>query len=145
MNKNTTVIIVIIVALLGVGSAVVWRSKKTEAPKSTTTQQNESPDTTTPEPDADTTPEASAASTVEISNFAFAPATITVKKGTAVTWTNKDSVSHTVTPDEESMAFEGSELLAKDESYQFTFETAGTYTYHCQPHPQMKGTVIVTE
>jgi amicyanin len=144
MNKNTTVIIVIIIALLGVGSAVVWRSKKTEAPKSTTTQQNESPDTTS-EPDADTTPEASAASTVEISNFAFAPASITVKKGTAVTWTNKDSVSHTVTPDEETMAFEGSELLAKDESYQFTFETAGTYTYHCQPHPQMKGTVIVTE
>jgi plastocyanin len=36
-----------------------------------------------------------------------------------------------------------SELLAKGESYSFTFKKAGTYTYHCTPHPYMKGTVVV--
>lgn len=80
---------------------------------------------------------------IEIKDFAFTPATIKIKAGTTVTWTNKDSVQHNVVADKESSDAPKSELLAKDESYEFTFNKPGTYSYHCSPHPNMKGTVIV--
>lgn len=78
---------------------------------------------------------------VAIQNFAFDPKTVTVKKGTKVTWTNQDSVGHTVTSDTGSEL--NSKLLAKGESFSHVFATVGTYTYHCTPHPNMKATVIV--
>lgn len=82
---------------------------------------------------------------VFIKDFAFAPETLTVKKGTKVTWTNKDDARHDITPTGGGSDFMPSTLLAKGESYDFTFSTAGTYTYKCSPHPYMKGTVVVTE
>jgi len=81
---------------------------------------------------------------VEIKDYAFSPKTITVKKGTKVTWTNQDSVQHDVTSDTDGKG-PSSELLSKGESYSFTFDEVGTFTYHCSPHPYMKGTVVVTE
>lgn len=83
-----------------------------------------------------------AADKVEIKGYAFTPASITVKAGTTVTWTNQDDVRHDVMTDTEGKG-PSSELLAKGESYSFTFTEPGTYTYHCSPHPYMKGTVIV--
>lgn len=80
---------------------------------------------------------------VAIENFAFSPAAITVKKGTTVTWTNNDSTSHTVTGDQTGGP--DSELLGQGKSYSFTFNTVGTFAYHCAPHPQMTGKVTVTE
>lgn len=80
--------------------------------------------------------------TMDIQNFGFARNDITVKKGTKVTWVNKDSVGHTVTADDKS--FE-SQLLAKGQSFSFTSDKSGTFTYRCIPHPQMKGTVKVTD
>jgi amicyanin len=82
---------------------------------------------------------------VEIKDFAFSPAAITVKKGTKVTWTNKDSTQHNISPDTETADFKASELLAQGESYSVTFNTVGTFSYHCTPHPYMKASVIVTE
>lgn len=90
-------------------------------------------------------PASSNAASVEISNFAFTPASLTVKKGTTVTWTNRDSDQHTVTPDEETADFQGSGMLSRGETYSYTFANAGTYSYHCQPHPQMRGTITVTD
>lgn len=144
MDRKTILIVVVIVALLGLGGAILLRSKS-KAPTTTTpttTNQEATNDTSNTE---NTTGETSTNVSVEIKDFAFAPGTLTVPKGTTVVWTNKDSVGHTVTPDDVSDAFEGSEMIAKDETYQFTFDTPGTYTYHCQPHPQMKATVVVTE
>ena len=82
---------------------------------------------------------------VEIEDYAFSPATITVKAGSKVTWTNKDDVGHTVTSDDGAPAAIESGLFGKGESFSFTFTKAGTYRYHCQPHPYMKGTVVVIE
>ncbi len=82
---------------------------------------------------------------VDIKNFAFSPATITIKKGSKVTWTNQDSAKHDVTPVETSENFEASELLARGESYSYTFDTVGTYDYICSPHPYMKAKVVVVE
>lgn len=82
---------------------------------------------------------------VDIKDFDYQPKTITVKKGTTVTWTNQDVAKHDATPDTESSDFQASKLLAKGESYSWTFNTVGTYSYHCSPHPYMKATVVVTE
>jgi amicyanin len=79
---------------------------------------------------------------VSIKNFAFSPATIKVKKGTTVTWTNEDSIEHTVTGDSGGP---DSELIGQGDTYTYTFNEAGTFDYHCKPHPNMVGKVIVEE
>lgn len=78
---------------------------------------------------------------VEISGFAFNPSTLTIKKGDTVIWTNKDSVSHTVTIDSENELASG--LISNGQTYSHTFNTAGTYNYHCTPHPYMEAKIIV--
>jgi plastocyanin len=82
-------------------------------------------------------PEA-ASNIIAIQNFAFSPASLTIKAGTTVTWTNKDSATHTVS----SSAF-NSGNLANGSKFQFTFSNPGTYNYSCGIHPSMKGTIIV--
>lgn len=85
------------------------------------------------------------ADTVTISNYMYDPAAIKVKVGTTVTWTNNDSVQHNISPDSASADFTKGELFGKGKTYSFTFKKAGSYTYHCDPHPYMHGTVVVTE
>src|SRR5690606_20056165 len=82
---------------------------------------------------------------VVIKDYEYGPKTITVKAGTKVTWTNQDSVEHTVTTESGAPAKIDSGTFGKGESFSFTFEKAGTYEYFCEPHPYMKGTVVVTE
>ena len=78
---------------------------------------------------------------VNIDGFAFAPATLTVKAGTTVTWTNKDEDPHTVVDNDGAFR---SEALGSGGTYSFTFPTAGTFDYICSVHPFMHGTVVVT-
>jgi plastocyanin len=85
-----------------------------------------------------------ATNTVMIQNYMFSPMDIQVKVGTTVTWTNMDSVNHTVTADTNSTDAPSSMDIAHGKSYSFTFKKAGTYTYHCFPHPFMHGAVKVT-
>lgn len=82
---------------------------------------------------------------VAIEGFEFAQTEITVKKGTTVTWTNKDEASHDVTADEEKSGAPQSELLGQGESYSFTFNEVGEFGYHCSPHPYMEAKVTVVE
>jgi len=77
---------------------------------------------------------------VEMKNFSFNPASVTVKKGGKVTWTNRDSAKHDVTGDGWQ-----SELFGKDGSFSKIFDAAGTFDYHCTPHPNMTGKIIVIE
>jgi len=77
---------------------------------------------------------------VSIANMAFNPASITVKAGTTVTWTNYDMMTHTVTADNDS--FNSGDILSGS-TFSFTFSTAGTFNYHCTIHPLMKGTITV--
>ena len=78
--------------------------------------------------------------TVKIDNFTFAPAQLTVKAGTTVTWRNEDDIPHTVAAS--TRAFK-SKALDTDDSFSFTFRDAGTYEYFCSLHPHMKGTITV--
>ena len=83
---------------------------------------------------------ASSAMTVDIKDFAFNPPSIEVAAGTTVTWTNSDSAPHTATQD--GGGFQ-SGRLDQGQSFSFTFDTAGTFEYHCEFHPNMHGTVVV--
>ncbi|HEV2160778.1 MAG TPA: cupredoxin family copper-binding protein [Stellaceae bacterium] len=79
---------------------------------------------------------------VVINNFAFGPTTLTVKRGTTVTWINKDGDAHTVTAAGTKPLF-GSNPLDTGDSFSFTFNAPGTYAYFCKIHPTMKGVVVV--
>jgi plastocyanin len=79
---------------------------------------------------------------VEIEGFAFKPATVTIKKGETVSWVNRDLVGHSATSDDNKW---DTAVFEKDQVRSITFDTAGTFPYHCTPHPNMKATVIVTE
>ena len=87
-------------------------------------------------------------STVNIQNFAFNPASITIQKGTTVTWVNQDSANHEIVNDAQGTIAQGaiftSNSLPKGASYSFKFDNPGTFPYHCSIHPSMKATVIVT-
>ena len=78
---------------------------------------------------------------VRLEDFAFAPANIVVEVGTTVTWTNEDSIGHTVTSDEGDEL--DSEILGEGETFSHTFTEPGEYRYHCTPHPNMQGLVTV--
>lgn len=77
---------------------------------------------------------------VTITGFAFSPATLSVAVGDTVTWTNEDSAPHTVTADDGTF---DSGNLATGETFTQTFDTAGTYDYHCTVHPSMTATIVV--
>jgi plastocyanin len=83
---------------------------------------------------------AAADASVSIRDFAFQPATVTVRVGDTVTWTNRDDVIHTV---KWSGGQPESPDLAKGESYSRTFGRVGVFPYVCGPHPFMTGSVRV--
>ena len=76
---------------------------------------------------------------VTIDNFTFAPAQLTVKIGTTVTWTNRDDIPHTVV----SAGKFRSKALDTDDKYSFTFKSVGDYNYFCSLHPHMVGMIRV--
>ena len=73
----------------------------------------------------------------------FDPYAITVEPGTAITWTNYDTVLHTVTESNADPAFDV--WVLPGEKHTITFDTPGTYTYGCTVHPWASGMVIVSE
>lgn len=80
---------------------------------------------------------------VSIAGMAFKPATITVKVGTKITWTNNDGYAHTVTSDDGSTFSSGN--LAASGVFTFTPAAAGTIDYHCNIHSGMTATITVTQ
>ncbi len=78
---------------------------------------------------------------VSIDNFTFTPASLTVKAGTTVTWTNKDDIPHGIAA--ANNEFKKSKALDTDDSFSFTFTTPGSYKYFCYLHPHMTGTIVV--
>jgi len=86
---------------------------------------------------ADTNP---SGAEVSIDNFRFTPQEIKVKAGTAVIWTNRDDIPHTVTSTDSVFK---SKTLDTDDKFTTTFTKTGTYSYFCSIHPKMTGKVIV--
>jgi LPXTG-motif cell wall-anchored protein len=84
---------------------------------------------------------ARAAGSDTISDYKYTPSTITVTAGESVTWNNSGPTGHSATADDGSF---DTGILSKGASGSHTFSKAGTYSFHCTPHPFMKGTVVVT-
>lgn len=107
---------------------------QTTTPKVTETQ----PVTTTAIPQ--TTSQTAPTAAINIKNYAFDPSTITIAKGTTVTWTNSDSVPHTITSD----SFD-SGSISPGGTFSHGFNQPGTFVYRCTIHTTMSpGTIIVT-
>ncbi len=78
--------------------------------------------------------------TVEIKDFTFTPAALTVTVGTKVTWKFTDSAKHNVKSDDGSFR---SEDLSDGKTYSHTFDTAGEFPYICSLHQYMTASVTV--
>ncbi|HEX6042861.1 MAG TPA: cupredoxin family copper-binding protein [Pyrinomonadaceae bacterium] len=131
VSKFQKIILVIgalsLAALLIVGCA---RSKaETAAPHSSMSTQVATADSQSTTPNQ-----------IVIKNFAFAPATLTVKAGTKVTWVNRDDDPHTV--DQTDKLFK-SGTMDTDGQYSYTFTSPGTFKYFCALHPRMVGQIVV--
>lgn len=75
-------------------------------------------------------------------HYSFDPSTLMVKVGTEVVWTNASDGPHTVTSD--TGAFNSPNMLKQNDTFMFTFTTPGTFAYHCNVHPYMKATIVVS-
>ncbi len=124
-----TIILVIGIILVGYLAGVFLNKTKEESKKKT---------------------EVTDAVSVSLTAKGFSPATISVKKGTVITFTNQDTKPHQVASDPHPIhtALPGfvSTALSKGASYSFVFEKTGTYTYHDHLNPlKFNGTVMVTK
>jgi len=84
----------------------------------------------------------------EETNECFLPNPITISVGDTVLWNNPDSAAHTVTSGNISDGHDGmfdSGLFMSGNTFEFTFDKAGTYDYFCMVHPWMTGKVIVND
>ncbi|HEX9313984.1 MAG TPA: plastocyanin/azurin family copper-binding protein, partial [Actinomycetota bacterium] len=84
------------------------------------------------------------ATDVDISNFRFTPAQVTVKAGSAIRWTNGGHLENVIHSVNFPAAGIDSGVLHHGDQFTHTFTTPGTYAYICQIHPFMHGTVVVT-
>lgn len=80
---------------------------------------------------------------IEIKDFAYSPATATVKVGQTVKWKQEDTAAHDV--DSQSGPEIKSPLMEKGQEFEFTAEEAGKVEYICSIHPQMKATLTITD
>ena len=81
---------------------------------------------------------------VSIKNMQFTPATLTIKVGQTVTWTNDDDRDHTVVSADGGKTFK-SDNLSRKETFKHKFDKKGKYPYACAYHPRMKGTIVVED
>lgn len=144
-----TIIAVALIVVLGIGYYFMTSGSSGTPTYTAPTTDNSTANTPAPSAPAQTTPtpippitKTSSSMTVSIKNFAFSPSTLSVKVGTKVTWTNNDSVPHTVTSDSGGLL--NSPTLSPGQSFSFTFSTPGSTAYHCAIHTMMKGTITVT-
>jgi plastocyanin len=79
---------------------------------------------------------------VEIANFEYNPDPVRVEAGGKVIWLNQDSTPHTATADDGSF---DTGTIDEGKLKSETFKQPGTFTYHCEIHPQMHGTIEVVE
>ena len=132
--NNKGIIGIVIVAVI-VGGAFFIKNQYSAMPAQDATNQVQ------PTSQTDNAPVAGAKMVI-IQSMAFSPATITVKVGDKVAWTNQDPTPHSATADNNSF---NTGVLSQNQSGTVTFDKAGTFTYHCSVHKNMKATVIVTQ
>jgi plastocyanin len=137
MKKNYLVVFALsALILVGAGCLPSYQASPTPAPQTgtpSTTVTN-----TSSKIDIKVGGNVKAMQLINIENFSFNPAELSVEVGTTVKWTNNDQAPHQIS----GAGFE-SQSLGQGESYTFTFDKVGTYNYHCAIHPSMLGKIIV--
>ncbi|MBP7837131.1 hypothetical protein KA021_00315 [Candidatus Saccharibacteria bacterium] len=160
--KKSIIIIVLVVAVMGggVGFAVGKSNSSNQSKPAAATHSEEgtSHTSTTKDATSDAVIDETSSNevTIDIKDFKYQKQNIKIKKGTKVTWVNKDAMEHNIMKqhdgEEEAHdapahgeATEGLEspLISKGESWSYTFNEVGTENYHCAPHPYMKGSVTI--
>jgi plastocyanin len=143
MNKALAAIVIIVILAVG-GWAIFGRGKSSNSSiygnNTNTSTQNKQSSNNSPTANAG---QASMTGTVNITNMMFTPSQITVAKGGTVTWTNNDSTTHTVVDDLSNVGGPNSGDIAPGATYSFTFTKTGSFQYHCNIHPSMRGTIVV--
>lgn len=145
MNNKGIIVAIIIFLVIG-GGIYFMTSKNVEVPisnepKTSDTTSTPPPATTTKTPQPSTPPATKPVTyKISISGFAFVQPSLSVKKGDTVVWTNKDSAPHTITG-----TGWGSGTINQGQTYSFTFNSTGTFAYHCNFHPSMTGVVVVSK
>jgi plastocyanin len=136
--KNSLILLAITIILVGVCGCTQTVPVDQPPAKITLPTQTSQSLTVTSIPVPRTTSSVSA-NTINITNFAFDPASITINLGSTVRWVNRDSVPHRI------LFADGadSKILAPSQSWSRKFDGTGTFDYACTIHPAMQGTVIV--
>lgn len=143
MNKIVPIIIVIIIVIAG--AWLIFGNNNNNSSNNSNPPTNSAANGSSPSSNqSQSSNQPAATNSVKIENFSFTPAAITVKKGTKVTWTNNDNTAHTVTENDGKNGPSAPEM-APGSSYSFTFNETGSFHYHCTIHPEMTGTVTVTQ
>jgi len=135
--KAYLMIIVLVILIAAAGAVYLLQNKTAESKGGLQVNDNQNNE----QEASNTQQTALQAHNIKISEFSFNSQELKIKKGDTVVWTNEDSARHTVTSDSGSEL--DSELFGKSETYSHTFSEAGTFSYHCSPHPGMKARIIV--
>jgi plastocyanin len=80
---------------------------------------------------------------IDVPDFKFSPKSSTIDVGDTVTWNFKGPTQHTATSNRGQAVKFDSGLIDAGKSFSFTFTKPGKFTFYCQPHPFMKGSVTV--
>ncbi|GLZ33133.1 copper-binding protein [Lentzea sp. NBRC 105346] len=129
MDKTTR--FAVLVAALGIAGTALCLSAVGSSPAAT------------PAVDLAAQQQAAASKSVEIMNYAYSPASLTIAAGDTVVWTNHDSAPHNVVVSDGPEKFT-SPTLQQGQTFSYTFSKAGTYSYYCSVHPDMKASVTVS-
>lgn len=142
---NKMLIAVVVVVIVAIAGFFILSVKKNATPITTQTQITPPPSGTQPE----TSPSGTVAekNSVTLSADGFSPATLTVKVGTKVTWTNKSGGAATINSSPHPIHTDYQPLnlgtFQDGGTLSLTFDKAGTYGYHNHLDPSQKGTIVV--
>lgn len=133
-NKKRLFIYLIVAAIVSLGLGLVLATKQHDNTQITSTPVAKTADT----------------ALVSITANSFVPATLTIKVGTTVTWTNQEDQEHWVASNPypantDLKGLNAGKKMVKGDSYSYTFDKAGTYNYHDDLSPTTNGTVVVEE
>ncbi|GAC1412133.1 MAG: hypothetical protein NVSMB57_07480 [Actinomycetota bacterium] len=83
---------------------------------------------------------------IDLKGIAFSKTSVSISAGGMVTWTNRESVEHTITSGKASApTSDFDKVLQMNDTFSYTFPKAGTYPFFCKRHPEnMSGTITVS-
>jgi plastocyanin len=124
----------------GGGGSDSTSSEAESAPPATEESTAEEAESTESEPAP--SGEAQKSEKVQIVEFTYEPDPVVIQAGGKVIWQNEDTAPHTATADDGSF---DTGIIEKGKLGSATFKEPGTFTYFCEVHPTMHGTVEVVE